>query len=51
MSNDATKMTRVSIEINGNLHFPQILQGETFFLSLHNVVYVKTSLTQIKIFE
>ena len=30
MSNHTTKMTKVSTEINANLHFSQILHGETF---------------------
>ena len=30
MSNRTPKMTQVPIEINANLHFPQIWHGQTF---------------------
>ena len=50
LSNHTTKMTKVSIEINGNLQFSQISHGETF-KNLHNIVDVDTLLTQINIIE
>ena len=50
MSNHNPKMTQVTIEINGNLLFSQIWNGEVF-KNLYNVTDVKNLLPQIKIFE
>ena len=41
-------MTKVPIEINGNLHF---LKFGMVKLCLHNVIDVKNLLPQIKLFE
>ena len=43
MSNLSTKMTQVSIEIDGNLHFLKFGM-EKLFKSLHNVVDVENLL-------
>ena len=50
MSNHITRMTQVSIEINGNLHFSQNWHGENF-KTLHNTIDVENLLPQMKIFE
>ena len=44
------KMTQTAIEINGKLHFCQILDDETCW-KLYILSYVKTNISQMKIFE
>ena len=50
MSNLTPKMNQTSIEINGNLHFSQIWDGESFE-TLQTVSNVKMNIFQIKIFN
>ena len=46
MNNHTTKMTQVSIEINGHLHFSEIRHGKYY-----TVVEVENLLPEIKILE
>ena len=50
MSNLTPKMNQTSIEINGNLHFSQIWDGESFE-NLQTISNVKRKFFQMKIFN
>ena len=50
MTNHTIRMTRVVIEVNGNLHFSQIRHTE-IFEGLYNAIHIQNLLCQIKIFE